>query len=333
MLLSGCRPAPSELVLSGPTMGTTYTVKVAAAPANIDSHAVRVVIDDVLARIDRSMSGYRGDSEISRFNASSSTEWIDVSPDVATVVQAALEISELSHGAFDVTVAPLVNAWGFGAAQPPASVPDDASIAAIRDRVGYQKLHARAEPPALRKEASEIAVDLNGIAPGYAVDLLAERLRSMHIENFMIDIGGEVRARGHNSGGEPWRVAVERPIDTEPTAYAIVQLDNMSVTTSGEYHHYYMSDGHRYSHTIDPRTGKPVEHDLASVVVIGSTSMFIDAWATALNVLGTEAGYQLALQHQLPVMFIDGPAERLRPTMTPQFEKYLAVRPGRRQGE
>lgn len=314
-------------------MGTTYTVKVASPPAPIDSHALRVVIDDVLARIDRSMSGYRSDSEISRFNASPSTEWIDVSADVATVIRAALEISELSHGAFDVTVMPLVNAWGFGTARSADPLPDDSAIARIRDRVGYQKLHVRADPPALRKDAGDITIDLNGIAPGYAVDLLAERLLSMHIENFMIDIGGEVRARGCNSSGEPWRIAVEQPVDADPAAYAIVQLDNMSVTTSGEYRHYYLRDGRRYSHTIDPRTGKPVEHDLASVVVIGPTSMHIDAWATALNVLGSDAGYALANERHLPVMFIDGPADRLRPRMTPQFQRYLVVSPGESGGE
>jgi FAD:protein FMN transferase len=333
LLLSACRQASPELALSGPTMGTTYNVKVAAPPANIDSYQVRVVIDEVLARIDRSMSGYRRDSEISRFNASASTEWIDVSVDLATVIRAALEVSELSHGAFDVTVMPLVNLWGFGAAQPADVLPDEATIARTRARVGYRKLHVRTDPPALRKDTGDITIDLNGIAPGYAVDLLAERFLSLHIENFMIDIGGEVLARGRNASGEPWRIAVERPIDAEPTAYAIVQLDNMSVTTSGEYRHYYLRDGRRYSHTIDPRTGKPVDHDLAAVVVVGPTSTYIDAWATALNVLGSEAGYALAAEHHLPVMFIDGPADRLRPRLTAQFERYLAVRPAESGGE
>lgn len=330
LLLCACRPAPVELALSGPTMGTTYTVKIAAAPAGVDSHAVRVAIDEVLARIDRGMSGYRGDSEVSRFNASAGTGWFDVSADLATVVRAALEVSEQSRGAFDITVAPLVNAWGFGTTQPAATSPDDATIAAIRARTGYQKLHVRTDPPALRKDVADLSIDLNGIAPGYAVDLLARRLLSMHIENFMIDIGGEVRARGRNVSGEPWRVAVERPVDSEPTPYAIVQLDNMSVTTSGEYRHYYSRDGRRYSHTIDPRTGRPVEHDLASVVVIGQASMAIDAWATAFNVLGAQAGYELAAQHRMPVMFIEGPADRLRSRVTPQFESYLAVRPADR---
>lgn len=146
----------------------------------------------------------------------------------------------------------------------------------------------------------------------------------MHLEHFMIDIGGEVLARGRNGKGELWRIAVERPFDTEPEPFAVVTLDNASVTTSGEYRHYFVRNGHRYSHTIDPRTARPVEHELASVVVIGATSMDIDAWATALNVLGTEAGYELALRRAMPVMFIEAHDQQLRSRATPQFAPYVA---------
>jgi FAD:protein FMN transferase len=324
LLIAGCNRAPPELAISGPTMGTTYSLKVAAAPDGIDSHALRVATDEVLARIDRSMSGYRDDSEISRFNASASTDWFEVSPDLATVVDCALRVSRESGGAFDITVGPLVAAWGFGAAGEPIDLPDDARLAELQARVGYQKLQARLDPPALKKEDASLSLDLNGIAPGYAIDLLAERLQSMHVTNFMIDIGGEVQARGKNAHGESWRIAVERPIDAEPEPYAIVQLDNAAVTTSGEYRHYYDRDGHRYSHTIDARTGRPVDHSLASVVVIGPTSMQIDAWATAFNVLGTEAGQALATKLGMPVLFIEARGEQLHSVSTRQFRTYLA---------
>lgn len=322
--IAGCNRAPPELAISGPTMGTTYSLKVAAAPDGIDSHALRVATDDVLARIDRSMSGYRSDSEISRFNASTSTDWFEVSADLATVVDCALTVSRESDGAFDITVGPLVAAWGFGAAGEPIDLPDDAKLAETKARVGYQKLQARLNPPALKKEDASLILDLNGIAPGYAVDLLAERLQSMHVTNFMIDIGGEVQARGKNAHGQPWRIAVERPIDAEPEPYAIVQLDNAAVTTSGEYRHYYDRDGHRYSHTIDPRTGRPVDHSLASVVVIGPTSMQIDAWATAFNVLGADAGQALATKLGMPVLFIEAQGGQLHSVSTRQFRAYLA---------
>ena len=322
-LLGGCARTPEELTISGPAQGTTYSIKVASAPKDVDVHALRVATDQVLERIDLSMSTYRDDSEISRFNASSSTDWFEVSNDLATVVDYALQVSQASGGMFDITVGPLVAAWGFGAAGEPIELPDEAKLAALRTQVGYQKLEARLSPPALRKSDARVRVDLNGIAPGYAVDLIAERFQSMHLSHFMIDLGGEVRAQGRNARGEAWRIAVERPIDAEPEPYAIVSLDNASVTTSGEYRHYYDRDGHRYSHTIDPRTGRPVEHTLASVVVIGPTTMYVDAWATAFNVLGVEAGRELALERAMPVMFIEVQGAELRSVTTPQFDSYV----------
>lgn len=325
-LLGGCARTPDELAISGPAQGTTYSIKVASAPNDVDAHALKVATDQVLDRIDLSMSTYRDDSEISRFNASTSTDWFEVSNDLATVVDYALQVSRASDGMFDITVGPLVAAWGFGPAGEPIDLPDEAKLAELRTQVGYQKLEARLSPPALRKSDARVRVDLNGIAPGYAVDLIAERFQSMHLSHFMIDLGGEVRAQGRNARGEPWRIAVERPIDAEPEPYAIVSLDNASVTTSGEYRHYYDRDGHRYSHTIDPRTGRPVEHTLASVVIIGPTTVYVDAWAKVFNVLGTEAGRKLAIERAMPVMFIEAQGTELHSVTTPQFDPYVSDR-------
>lgn len=327
LLLASCARAPQEIALSGPTMGTTYSVKVAAPPAGIDASAIRLTIDAVLESIDRDMSGYRDDSTLSRFNASASTDWFGVSDDLIKVVDESLKVAELSQGALDITVAPLVNLWGMGPAGPRTELPTDDEVNQARASVGYQKLKVRERPAALRKELPELTIDLNAVAPGFAVDLLYARLSAMGIVNFMIDIGGEVRAHGRNAKGEFWRIAVERPVDAEPEPYAIVQLDDMAVTTSGEYRHYVMHDGHRYSHTIDPRTGRPVEHTLASVVVVAPTALEADAWATALNVLGTDSGYALAQQRDMPVMFIVDAAGKLKSRMTPQFAKYVAVAP------
>lgn len=323
-LMGACARAPQELAISGPAQGTTYSIKVASAPADVDAHALRVATDQVLNRVDLSMSTYRNDSEISRFNASTSTDWFEVSSDLATVVDYALQVSRASDGMFDITVGPLVAAWGFGPTGEPIDLPDEAQQAELRAQVGYQKLEARLSPPALRKSDPRVQVDLNGIAPGYTVDLIAERFQSMHLSHFMIDLGGEVRAQGRNARGEAWRIAVERPIDAEPEPYAIVSLDNASVTTSGEYRHYYDRDGHRYSHTIDPRSGRPVEHTLASVVVIGPTTMYVDAWAKVFNVLGTEAGRKLAVERAMPVMFIEAQGAELHSVTTPQFDPYVS---------
>jgi FAD:protein FMN transferase len=328
LLAAGCSRTPETIEIAGDTMGTTYSVQVAAAPAAVNNAALHAAIDDVLGLIDRAMSGYRDDSEISRFNASRTTDWFAVSPELATIVRAAGEVSEQSGGVFDVTVAPLVRAWGFGPDGEPSVLPDDAQLATLRAAVGYRNLHARLDPPALRKDIATLTVDLNGIAPGYAVDLLAQRFGSLHVANFMIDIGGEVRARGRNAQGQAWRIAVERPVDAEPEPYAIVQLDDRAVTTSGEYRHYYIRNGHRYSHTIDPRTGRPVEHDLAAVVVMAPTSMETDGWATALNVLGTRDGYALAAQRGMAVMFIERRDARFQTRATPQFESQIVWRAG-----
>jgi thiamine biosynthesis lipoprotein len=322
LLAAACTRVPEELVLSGPTMGTTYTVKVAAAPASVDGARLRATIDEVLAQIDRSMSGYRNDSELARFNASPSTQWYDVSADLASVVQAALEVSEASGGAFDITVGPLVAAWGFGPGGEPKVLPSDEQIAQISGAVGYRKLHARLDPPALRKEVAALTIDLNGIAPGFAVDRLAERLQALQIDSFMIDIGGEVRARGRNARGEVWHIAVEQPVDTQRAPYAGVHLDNAAVSTSGEYRDYYERDGRRYSHTIDPRTGRPLDRAPGSVVVIASATAQADAWATAMNVLGPSDGLALAERRHMPVMFIERVGSEWRSRETPEFERF-----------
>jgi FAD:protein FMN transferase len=327
LIAHGCSRIAPEMILSGPTMGTTYSISIVAPPPDIDRTKLQAIVDSVLRQVDLQMSGYRQDSEISRFNRSTAPDWFDVSNDVVTVVRAAHDVSEQSQGALDITVAPLVNLWGMGPEGEHPGLPDAEQIAKARGRVGYRHLQVRESPPALRKELPDLMVDLNSVAPGYAVDLLAGQLTALNISNFMIDIGGEVRVHGRNAKGESWRIAVERPVDAEPEPYAVMQLDNSSVTTSGEYRHYIVREGRRYSHTIDPRTGRPVEHALASVVVVRPTSLEADAWATALNVLGEEAGFELAQRQQIPAMFIVDHGGRLEHRMTRWFETYLVVAP------
>jgi thiamine biosynthesis lipoprotein len=322
---TGCAPAPEaeQLSLSGPTMGTIYTVKVVAPPHGLDAAALKATIDEVLARVDASMSGYRADSEVSRFNASSSTEWWSVSLDLEHVVKTAIDVSASSGGAFDITVGPLVDAWGFGASGEPTQLPDEPSLAELKQRVGATHLQTRVRPPALRKDIATLTIDLNGIAPGYAVDLLADRLLALGATRFMIDIGGEVRAHGRNARNEPWHIAIERPDAPDAEPYGVLQLDGLSVSTSGEYRSFYVRDGKRYSHTIDPRTGRPVDHTLASVVVIGPSCMLTDAWATAFNVLGTEQGLALANRLSMAVMFIEWQNGQLGSRATPSFGSHL----------
>ena len=322
LLTAACGRSSEEIVLSGPTMGTTYTVKVVAPPASVDGARIREAIDEGLAQIDRSMSGYRADSEVTRFNASTSTQWHDVSAELASTVQTALNISAKSAGAFDITVAPLVASWGFGPAGHPPELPSAEQIARTAASVGFRKLHVRHDPPALRKDVAELAIDLNGIAPGYAVDLLADRLLALRVDNFMIDIGGEIRAHGRNARGEPWHIAIEHPMDTQRKPYAGVRLDGASVSTSGEYRDYYERDGRRYSHTIDPRTARPLDRAPGSVVVVAESTAMADGWATALNVLGPREGLALAAREHIPVLFIERDGDGWRSQSTPEFERY-----------
>lgn len=325
LLAAACgRTREEELVLSGPTMGTTYTVKVFAPAASVDGAKLRETIDASLAQIDRSMSGYRSDSEVMRFNASTSMQWHDVSAELATVVQTALDISEQSGGAFDITIAPLVATWGFGPGGRPQETPTAEQIAQTGASVGFRKLHVRLDPPALRKDVADLTIDLNGIAPGFAVDRLADRLLALRVENFMIDIGGEVRALGRNARGEQWRIAIEHPVETPRTPYAGVRLDGASVSTSGEYRDYYERDGRRYSHTIDPRTARPLDRAAGSVVVVASSTVLADGWATALNVLGPREGLALAGKEHMAVLFIERDGEGWRSQATPEFERYRA---------
>jgi len=324
-LISACARAPQELVLSGPTMGTTYTVKVVGTPSTVDEAAVRTALYSVLESIDADMSTYRPDSAISRFNASRSIDWFEVPAALAHVVAAAREVSVRSGGAFDITIAPLIEAWGFGPSGEPLALPTEQELAALRERSGYELLEVRLERPALRKRHPELTIDVNGIAPGYAVDLIAERFAALGLKSFMIDIGGEVLARGRNALGTAWQIAVERPVDEEPQRpFAILQLEAASVTTSGEYRHYFERDGKRFSHTIDPRVGRPIE-SYGSVCVVGPTTLMVDAWATALNVLGPEEGLALAEKEGLAAMYIVADGEGLHARTSSEFRRAVKV--------
>jgi len=321
ILLGSCARTPPELVFQGPTMGTTYTIKVARPSPDVDRERVATRISAVLDAIDLAMTTYRPDAALARFNASDSTDWFSVPEDLARVAAAAREMSVATDGAFDVTVGPLVDLWGFGPEGERTSPPDDAAIAEARTRVGYRRLEVRLEPPALRKERSDIVVDLNAIAPGYAVDRLAETLESFGCTDYLVELGGEIRARGHNVHDEAWRIAVERPEETLREVYAVIRVDTGAVAPSGDDRHYFEFAGRRYSPTIDPRTARPVEHSLASVTVVGRSTTTADALATALEVLGPDAGYGYVESRDIPALFLVRDGDKLVERSTPGFDR------------
>ena len=313
--------ADALIVISGPTMGTTYTVKLHGAEADRDQ--LQVAIDTVLERINDSMSTWRADSELSRFNKSKSTDWFPVSAELTRVVAAAEKISNASDGAFDVTVGPLVNLWGFGPEGRAAAPPSEQQIENIMPLVGYRKLAVSTIPPALRKQHPGMYVDLSGIAKGYAVDAIAQLLDERKVRAYLVEIGGELRARGARNDGTPWRIAIERPVPGTRNAQSIVALRDSAIATSGDYRNYVERDGQRYTHTIDPRSGRPITNVLASVSVVTDTAMRADAFATAIMVLGPEEGYALAVREALAAQLVVKAGGGFEVRATPKFEALL----------
>ena len=291
----------------GRTMGTTYMVKVAGAES-IDDDALRLQIDMELRRVNDQMSTYLDASEITQFNESESTDWYEVSVEFATVVDFAQRLSETTDGAFDVTVGPLVNAWSFGTTERTRKVPDQAAIDAIRKQVGYEKLNVRLDPPALRKSIPELRIDLSSIAKGHGVDRVVGRLASLGATDVFVEVGGEVRTSGSKPEGA-WRVGIQRPDAASEVALIAheMQADDPAGTamaTSGDYRNAFVVDGKSYSHTIDPRTGAPITHGLASVTVVAKTCMEADAWATALSVIGPSEALVMAEKETLHTLLI-----------------------------
>lgn len=267
------------------------------------------------------MSTYREDSDICRFGAYRGSDWFAVSADTVSVVAEALRMSELTSGAFDVTVDPLVRLWGFGARRETGEAPPEQAIAEARCKVDCRRLQARLDPPALRKTSPEISVDLSAIAKGYAADAVASLIEKLSVTNYLVAIGGELKARGHGQQGRPWRVGVDKPLDDGRALQRIIELKDSAISTSGDYRNFFTDAGRRYSHVIDPRTGRPVTHNLASVTIVCDTSARADALATALMVLGSDAGFELAAKHGWACLFILRTGSGFVEKATPAFER------------
>ena len=286
-------------------MGTTYSVSIAGARLAADrSSALEAEIAGVLERVDATMSSYDSASELSRFNAHRSTTPFPVSAHVARVFQIAHDVSERSGGAFDVTVAPLVDAWGFGPGHSRITSPDPVELRALAERVGFDRVAVDETGLALTKTHPETVADLSAIAKGYGVDLVAALLSERGLSDFLVEVGGELRASGFKADSVPWRVAIELPDPNTRRVFSTVELVNTAIATSGDYRNFYVEDGVRYSHIIDPRTGRPTRHVGASVSVLVPQAAEADAWATALTVLGPEKGLSVAEREGIAALFI-----------------------------
>ena len=313
-----------ELVqFSGATMGTTYTIKIRQLPNDKTSDELQAEVDRILAQVNRQMSTYDRESELSRFNRTQSTDWVAVSPELLAVVKAALRISRLTDGAFDITIGPVVNLWGFGSQMTAGELPSDEAVKNALAKVGYERVHTRNPPPALRKERPDIYIDLSAIAKGYGVDKIAQYLESLGIAHYLVEIGGELRGKGLNPNGVSWRIAIEKPDPGQRVIERIVQISDKGVATSGDYRNFFEIAGQRYSHAMDPRTGRPVRHDLASVTVMSDTCMEADALATALLVMGPEQGFRLAQNQGIEAFFIVINPGGFTEKSTSGFERYV----------
>ena len=291
-----------------------------AALGALDPAALQVAVQRRLDWIEGRMSHYRPDSELSRFNGARTTAPQPMSGETLDVIAEALAVSRASGGAFDVTVGPLVDAWGFGPSGRARAAPDEAALVILRTRVGSELLEIDRGASTLGKRRAEVVIDLSALAKGYAVDALASLLADLGVRDYLVEIGGELRAAGTNEQGTPWRVAVERPGAGAPAPQRVVPLTDAAVATSGDYRNFYDLDGVRVSHAIDPRTGRPVTHGLRSVTVIAERCILADARSTALAVLGPEDGYALAIEQGWAAFFVsDDGTGRLVERETPAF--------------
>lgn len=317
--------------LSGRTMGTTWQVRVVsdAEPARLRA-GIQAQLDEVVAQ----MSTWEDGSDISRFNRADAGSVHGLPTAFFEVLDAALALAADTGGAYDPTVGPLVNLWGFGPDGERSAPPDDAAIAGVMARSGWQRL-------ALDRRTRTVAqpgglyLDLSSIAKGYGVDRVAGYLDGTGSEAWLVEVGGELRARGRKPDGLPWRVGIEQPApddrrdapasgDQQPQLSGIVlEPNDLAVATSGDYRHYFETGQGRFSHTIDPRSGRPVTHGLASVTVLHTSCMQADALATALTVLGPDAGYRYALERGLAVLFFVHDGDGFQRRMTPAFERQL----------
>ncbi|WP_259367883.1 FAD:protein FMN transferase [Colwellia sp. MB02u-14] len=329
IFLAGCFPSSDlskqEVLLQGRTMGTTYNIKIVIKNNAVDTQQLHTGIDALLVQLNQEMSTYIDDSELSLFNKSTSLAPIEISIGLTRVIKEAIRLGQLSEGKLDVTVGPLVNLWGFGPEYRPDIIPSDEALLAARQRIGLAELTLIGNK--LAKKVPNLYVDLSTIAKGYGVDLVAEYLEDEGVHNYLIEIGGEMRIKGFKHTGELWHIAIEKPIQ-DPTGehrsvHQVIIPKNNAVATSGDYRNYYEASGQRFSHIIDPSTGKPINHKLVSVTVIHPSSMTADGLSTAMMVMGEAKAIAFAEENDIAAYFIAKTDHGFVEQSTVKFMQYL----------
>jgi len=305
--------------VSGATMGTSWSARfVAQAGANLPGLSAQVqrALDGVVTQ----MSAWEPLSDLSRYNRAAAGSWTPLPAQMATVLRRALEVAEATEGAFDPTLGTLTDLWGFGPRPFPGRPPEEAAIRAARDSSGWARLvldgDALFQPGGLR-------LDLNGIAKGFGVDQAAAALERAGVRSYLVEVGGELRGTGAKPDGQPWWVELERPPAANDALRTLVALHDLSVATSGDYRRFFEHDGRRYAHTLDPATGAPSPHAVASVTVLARTAMDADAWATALTVMGPREALAFATAHALPALIVSRSAAGLEERLSPALSAML----------
>jgi len=325
LVLGACGEDRSQLELTGQAMGTTFNVILVEPPESLVTDTLESELIAELQTVDLLASTWRDDSELTAFNLDLSIDWIPVSKDFCALLESALEVSEATGGAFDLTIGPLTNLWGFGPDGQVVEPPSTVDIATAQHRVGFDLLEADCTERLVRKDVADLYVDLSGWAKGYAVDQLAELLDARGIENYLVEIGGELRVKGQNRDGKKWAIGIEAPSTSARVPQAVLHVTDTSVATSGDYRNYFEHEGQRFSHTIDARTGHPVSHDLAAVTVVNASTAYADAMATALLVLGPDDGPDLARELDIAGYFLVRNQTGIREITTPGFDRLSAL--------
>ncbi|PHQ58556.1 MAG: thiamin biosynthesis protein ApbE [Porticoccus sp.] len=320
-LLSAC-DRQSQLVFDGKTMGTTYQVKLVPGEQSV-SDDLGQKIQSRLDSLNNTFTTYQQDSELMLLNRAPVGQTYAVSQDMLHVLNTAKEVHQLTSGAFDPSVGALVNLWGFGPQNTGNRIPAEADIAAELALVDFNKLQITPDGASIIR-SSNIALDMSAVAKGYAVDAVAELLEQAGFNNYLVEVGGELRLKGVKVNKDPWRIAIEAPSLERGLVQKVLIPGDAAVATSGDYRNYYEKDGKRYSHTIDPRTGYPLDHQLASVTIIAEKAVFADALATGFMVLGADASLKVAEENKLAVYLLVKEGEVFKSYYSSAFAPFLS---------
>jgi thiamine biosynthesis lipoprotein len=319
-LLFGCQKPKKETELTGDTQGTTYHIKLVLDGLPVTAQQAQTIISKTLADIDLKLSNYRDDSEIAHVNALETTDWQPVSAEIAQLVSIAYSVYQKSNGCYDLTIKPLFDLWGF--TKHENRVPSPAEIAALLPHIGMSLLEVDTKNNRIRKKDPKLKIDLSSIAQGYSVEVLAKKMEALGIQNYMVEIGGEMMVKGRKADGGDWRVGIVAPTPLTMDVQKIIDIKQQAgsaVMTAGTYRNFFEEKGHSYSHILNPKTGSPVTHHLLSVTVMHESPTWADAWDTALLCVGEQEAARIAEAEKLKVLLVYNKAGKLTEYMSKAF--------------